>query len=312
MKVMRLADTQSSRLVEATLPQPNPGPGQVLVRVSAAGVIRTELEWYPTTHTKTGEPRTSAVPSHEFSGVVAAVGDGVTNIAPGQAIFGMNDWFEEGALAEYLLAPASSLAPAPRTLTPIEAATVPISALTAWQGLFEHGHLHPGDRVLVHGGAGGVGLFAVQIAHMHGAHVTATGAPRNFDFMRQLGAREVLDSRGRPFEEVLTEKFDIVFDTIGGDTIARSFALVKPERFAITITADHEASTDPRIRDAFFIVTPHCRQLMEIAGMIDMAKLRTFVDAVVPLAEANEAYTGSPAGRRNHGKLVVAVDPNVR
>jgi hypothetical protein len=87
---------------------------------------------------------------------------------------------------------------------------------------------------------------------------------------------------------------------------------VKPERFAITIAADHESSTDPRIRNAFFIVTPNCRQLMEIAGMIDMAKLRTFVDAVVPLAEANEAYTGSPAGRRNHGKLVVAVDPNVR
>ena len=312
MKVMRLADTQSARLVEATLPQPKPGPGQVLVRVSAAGVIRTELEWYPTSHTKSGEPRSGAVPAHEFSGVVAAVGDGVTTVAPGQAIFGMNDWFDEGALAEYLLAPASSLAPAPRTLTPIEAATVPISALTAWQGLFEHGHLHPGDRVLVHGGAGGVGLFAVQIAHMHGAHVTATGAPRNFDFMRRLGAREVLDSRGRPFEEVLTDKFDIVFDTIGGDTIARSFALVKPERFAITITSDHEDAVDPRVRNAFFIVAPNNRQLMEIAGMIDMAKLRTYVDAVVPLAEANEAYTGSPAGRRNHGKLVVAVDPNVR
>lgn len=312
MKVMRLADAEPTQFVEATLPQPQPGPGQVLIRVSAAGVIRTELVWYPTTHTRTGEVRTGAVPAHEFSGVVASVGEGVTDFAPGQAVFGMNDWFDEGALAEYVLAPASSIAPMPKKLSPLEAATVPISALTAWQGLFERGHLHPGDRVLVHGGSGGVGLFAVQIAHMHGALVTATGAPRSFDFMRQLGAREVLDSRGRPFEEVLTGQFDIVFDTIGGDTLLRSLPLVKPKRFAITISADNEAATDQRIKDAFFIVEPNQRQLMEIAAMIDTEKLKTFVDAVVPLEEAGTAYTGSPTGRRGYGKLVVAVDPNLR
>lgn len=312
MKVMRLADKQPTQLVEANVPQPQPGPAQVLVRVAAAGIIRTELQWYPTTHTRSGEPRTGAIPAHEFSGVVAGIGEGVTDFTIGQAVFGMNDWFEDGALAEYLVTLATSLAPAPMTLTPAEAATVPISALTAWQGLFDRGHLHPCDRVFIHGGARGVGLFAVQIAHMHGAFVVATGAPRNFDFIRRLGAHQVIDSRGTPFEQVITQPFDIVLDTVGGDALVRSLPLLKPGRFAVTITSDHEGSTDPRIKDAFFIVEPRQRQLMEIATMIDTSKLRTYVDAIVPLAQATDAYTGSPANRLGHGKLVVAVDPNLR
>ncbi|MBS1800305.1 MAG: NADP-dependent oxidoreductase [Acidobacteria bacterium] len=312
MKVMRLADTQPTQLVEASLPQPQPSPGEVLVRVSAAGIIRTELQWYPTTHTKTGDKRAGAVPAHEFSGTVAAVGESVTDFTIGQAVFGMNDWFEEGALAEYCLALATSIAPAPTTLSPVEAATVPISALTAWQGLFHRGHLHPGDRVLIHGGAGGVGLFAVQIAHLYGAHVIATASPRNFDFIRQLGADEIIDSRATPFEEAITQPVEIVFDTVGGDTLLRSLPFLSPGHYAVTITSDHEAAEDPRIKEAFFIVEPNQRQLMEIAGLIDTSKLKTYVDAVVPFSDANIAYTGTPADRRGHGKLVVAVEPGVR
>ena len=309
MKVMRLADTQQpTQLVESSLPQPKPGQGEVLVRVSAAGVIRTELQWYPTSHTKTGAERPNAVPAHEFSGSVAAVGEGVSDFTVGQAIFGMNDWFEDGALAEYCVALASSIAPAPTTLSLVEAATVPISALTAWQGLFHRGHLHPGDRVLIHGGAGGVGLFAVQIAHLHGAHVIATASPRNFDFIRQLGADEIIDSRATRFEDAITQPVDIVFDTVGGDTLLRSLPLLRPGRFAVTITSDHEATEDSRIKEAFFIVEPNQRQLMEIAALIDTSKLKTYVDAVVPFSEANLAYTGSPAPRLGHGKLVVAVN----
>jgi NADPH:quinone reductase-like Zn-dependent oxidoreductase len=312
MKVMRLADTQPTQLVEASLPQPQPGPGEVLIRTSAAGIIRTELQWYPSTHTKTGADRRNPVPAHEFSGTIAAVGEGVTDFTIGQPIFGMNDWFEEGALAEYCLTLATSIAPSPISLSPTEAATVPISALTAWQGLFHRGHLHPGDRVLIHGGAGGVGLFAVQIAHLHGAHVIATASQRNFDFIRQLGADEIIDSRATRFEEAISQPLDIVFDTVGGDTLIRSLPLLRPGRFAVTITSDHEASEDPRIKESFFIVEPNQRQLMEIAALIDTSKLRTFVDAVVPLAEANLAYTGNPPKRLGHGKLVVAIDPAIR
>jgi len=309
MKAMRLAaaNGEHTHLVEASLPQPTPGPGEVLVRVAAAGVIRTEPLWYPTTHTKSGAPRPFAIPAHEFSGTIAALGEGVRDFSIGDCIFGMNDWFADGALAEYLVTRTTSIAPTPTTLTPTEAATVPISALTAWQGLFYRGHLHPGDRVLIHGGAGGVGLFAVQIAHLHGAHVIATAAPRNFDFLRRLGAHELIDSRAQRFEDAIHQPLDIVFDTVGGDILTRSLPFIKPGRFAVTITSDHAGTADPRVKEAFFIVEPHQRQLMEIAALIDTHKLKTYVDATVPLAQANVAYTGSPANRLGHGKLVIAV-----
>ena len=164
MKAMRLADSsESPKLVEASIPQPQPGPGEILIRVAAAGTIRTELSWYPNKHDKTGAPRHNAIPAHEFAGTIVALGDGVTDFTLDQHIYGLNDWFAEGALAEYCLTTPNAIAPAPRTLTPAEAATVPISALTAWQGLFDRGHLHPGDRVLVHGAAGSVGLFVGSV-----------------------------------------------------------------------------------------------------------------------------------------------------
>lgn len=312
MKVMRLADSaQSPKLLEATLPDPQPGSGQIVVRVSAAGVTPTELSWYPTTHDQSGAARTGAVPSHEFSGTIAAVGPGVVDFAVGQSIFGMNDWFAQGALAELCITETSSIAPAPITLTPIQAASVPIGALTAWQGLFEHGHLHPGDRVLIHGAAGAVGHFAVQIAHLHGAHIIATASPADFPFIRQLGADEVIDYHTARFEDAITQPVDIVFDTVGGDTLLRSLPLVKPGRFAVTIAADEESSDDPRVKHAFFIVKPHQRQLMEIAALIDTGKLRTFVDAVVRFNKAEDAYTGKVTDRKGKGKLVVAVNPAV-
>ncbi len=310
MKAMRLADSgQSPALVEVNLPEFLPGPGQVLVRVAAAGVIPTELEWYPTTHLQSGERRTNAVPAHEFSGTVAALGDSVSDFALNQNVFGMNDWFSEGALAEFCLTEAYSLAPAPLTLNPIQAATVPISALTAWQGLFEHGHLHPGDRVLIHGAAGAVGLFAVQIAHLHGAHVIATASASDFGLLRQLGAQETIDYHTTRFENAIPQSVDIVFDTVGGDTLLRSYPLIKPGRFVVTVASDSESSQDPRVMHSFFIVKPHQRQLMEVAALIDTGKLRTFVHAVVPFAQAAAAYNGKIENGSGHGKVVVAVNP---
>lgn len=310
MKAIRLAESsESPKLVEASIPQPQPGPGEVLIHVSAAGVIRTELQWYPTTHDKSGAPRIGAVPTHEFAGTVAALSEDVTDFTLGQPVYGMNDWFADGALAEYCLTQASSIAPAPITLSPIEAATVPISALTAWQGLFDHGHFHPCDRVLVHGGAGSVGLFAVQIAHLHGGHVMTTVSGKNISFARQLGAHEVIDYHTTRFEDAIQQPVDIIFDTVGGDTLLRSLPLLKPNRSAITISSDNESSTDERIKNAFFIVEPNQRNLMEVALLIDTSKLHTWVDAVVPLAEATSAYNGKIPNRTGHGKIVIAVAP---
>jgi NADPH:quinone reductase-like Zn-dependent oxidoreductase len=151
-------------LVEGEAAKPEAGAGEVVVRVRAAGVTPTEVEWYPTTHTKTGEARAGAVLSHEFSGVVEAVGEGVTGITAGEAVFGMNDWFAEGALAEYCVTRPEWIAAKPKGVSDAEAAATPIGALTAWQGLFDRARLRAGERVLVHGGAGAVGVFAVQLA----------------------------------------------------------------------------------------------------------------------------------------------------
>src|SRR5262245_30828990 len=206
MKTMRLSDSaQPPVLVEETVPQPQPRRGELLVRVYAAGVTPTELLWYPTTHSKTGERRSHAVPGHEFSGVIAAVGEETVGFAIGQEVYGMNDWFADGALAEYCLTQPSSVAPKPPSLTHVEAASVPIGALTAWQGLFDRARLQAGERVLVHGGAGAVGVFAIQLARFRGAQVTATASARNLTFVAQLGAAQVIDYRAGRFEDTNQE-----------------------------------------------------------------------------------------------------------
>ena len=190
MKCLRIAD-DGQQLTITDAPRPQPGHGELLIEVRAAAVTPSEFSWYPTTHKKNGEPRKGAVPCHEFSGLVASTGDG--SFTTGQEVFGMNDWYSDGALAEFCIAPSFAIAKKPRSLTHAEAASVPISALTAWQGLFDRAKLQSGDRVLVHGGAGGVGVFAVQLARLHGAHVIATVSARNSDFVSSLGVDQIVD-----------------------------------------------------------------------------------------------------------------------
>jgi NADPH:quinone reductase-like Zn-dependent oxidoreductase len=310
MKAMRLSDsTDQPVLVEDDVPQPQPRRGELLVRVYAAGVTSKELIWYPTTHTKNGELRRRAVPCHEFSGVVAAVGEDVTGFGVGQEVYGMNDWFADGALAEFCITQPNSVAPKPAKLTHAEAASVPISALTAWQGLFDRASLRAGERVLVHGGAGAVGLFAVQLARFHGAHVIATASSRNFEFVKALGAERIIDYHGTRFEEEVSE-VDVVFDTVGGETLQRSWSVLAPGGRMITIAAASETPADDRVKQAFFIVEPDHEQLTRIGRMLDAGDLRTFVDAVLPLAQTSAAYTGAVKQRRGRGKLVVAVAPS--
>ena len=308
MKAMRLADSgDSSALVEEDIPRPLPGRGEVLIKVYAVGVTSKELLWYPTTHDKNGERRRRAVPGHEFSGVVAAVGDDVDHFVVGQEIYGMNDWFADGATAEFCITQPANIASKPVTLTHIEAASVTISALTAWQGLFERAKLRPGEHVLVHGGAGGVGLFAIQLARFAGAQVTTTASSRNSEFVRQLGAERAIDYRAMPFEKQVTE-VDVVFDTVGGETLRRSWSVLKPGGRMVTVAADSEAIMDERTKQGFFIVEANGEQLARIGRMLDAGELRTEVDAVLLLHRAAEAYAGTVKERRGRGKLVISVD----
>jgi NADPH:quinone reductase-like Zn-dependent oxidoreductase len=310
MRAMRLADVTAgaARFVEAEVPQPTPSAGEVLIRVHAAGVTATELIWYPTAHTKDGAPRTNAIVAHEFSGVIAEVGADVHDFRVGQEIYGMNDWFAEGALAEYCVANPSGIAPKPAKLTHTEAASVPISALTAWQGLFDRAHLKSGQRALIHGASGGVGIFAVQLAHIRGAHVIATASARNRDFVKQLGADEFVDYASQRFEDIARD-IDIVFDGVGGETFDRSLGVLKPGGQIVTIaaSAEAEAANDERVKNAFFIVEPNQKQLIEVTKLIDAGKLKPVVDAVVPLADAASAYNGSAKNRQSRGKIVIDI-----
>src|SRR6266566_4435581 len=210
------------RLVYEDAPQPHPDAGEVLVRVYATGVIATELSWSATYQTKGGSARALPIPGHDLSGVVVEVGSGVTALTRGSAVYALTAFDRDGAEAEYTIALPGELAPKPRALDHVQAAAVPLTALTAWQALFEHAGLSAGQTVLIHGAAGGVGVFAVQLARWAGAHVTATASARNRDFLRELGANENIDYKTTRFEEVV-QGVDFVFDTVGGDTLQRSW-----------------------------------------------------------------------------------------
>src|SRR5258708_4250609 len=238
MKAIYLKSKNSAEgLVAGEIPRPEPKAGEALVKVHATAVTPTELQWFPTFNTQSGEPRPfPIVLSHEFSGVVESLGTNVNSFKIGEEVYGLNDWFANGAQAEYCVVKATALARKPASLDHAHAAVVPISALTAWQGLLEKTKLVRGQRVLIHGAAGGVGNFAVQLARWRGAHVMATASAANLDFVRSLGAEDVIDYRTTRFEDT-ARNVDVVFDSLGGETLERSWPVLKPGGRLVTIAA---------------------------------------------------------------------------
>jgi NADPH:quinone reductase-like Zn-dependent oxidoreductase len=305
MKAVRLHGPGPESLMYEDAPRPSAGAGEVLIRVHAAAVTPTEPLWEPTWKMSNGEPRPQPVIlGHEFSGVVADVGPGL-DVAVGDEVYGLNDWYRDGAQAEYCVARAEDLAPRPRSVDHVHAAATPISGLTAWQAFFERARLEVGERVLIHAGAGAVGTFAVQLARWHGARVIATAATPNVDFVRDLGAHDVVDYTRTRFEEVARD-VDVVLDTVGGETLARSWGVVRAGGRVVTIATSSEGATDPRVREAFFIVRADRGQLGELARLIEAGVLRPVVARVLPLAEARAAYTARPRGS-TRGKTVLRV-----
>ena len=307
MKAMQVNNAgQAPVLTLVELPKPEAGAGEILVQVHAAGVTATELLWYPTTHTKSGAARTRAVPGHEFSGVVAAIGKDVHDFAVGDEVYGINDWFADGATAEFCITLPHNIARKPATLGHEAAATVPIGALTSWQALVDRAKVKAGERILIHGGAGAVGLYAVQLAHVRGAHVITTVSAQDFDFVKQIGADQAIDYKVSRFEKEVRD-VDVIFDTVGGETLERSWAVLKPGGRMITIAADSEGTPDQRVKDAFFIVEANQKQLVEIATQIDAGQLRAFVKTSVALSEASYAYRGKLRDKGGSGIIVVVV-----
>jgi NADPH:quinone reductase-like Zn-dependent oxidoreductase len=220
----------------------------------------------------------------------------------------MLDYGCDGAEAELTIALPNELAPKPRTLDHVQAAAVPLAALTAWQALFDHAHLAAGQTVLMQGAAGGVGVFAVQLARWAGAQVIATASARNRDFLRELGANEVIDYTTTRFEEVV-KPVDVVFDTVGGETLARSWQVVKPGGMLVSVVSP-QPSADARkrhdVRFAWFVVQPDREQLVQIGALIDAGRIRPAIDTVLPLSQARQAYEQGAKGH-TRGKIVLRV-----
>ncbi|HEU5441244.1 MAG TPA: NADP-dependent oxidoreductase [Ktedonobacterales bacterium] len=308
MKAIRLHGRSGpDQLVYEEAPEPRPGPGEVLVRVAASGIIVTELKWDITYQTPAGAPRPLPIPGRDLCGVVAEVSADVTGVAVGDAVYGMLGYGRDGAEAEYAIALPSELAPKPHTLDDVQAAAVPLAALTAWQALFLHAQVAQGQRVLIHGAAGGVGTYAVQLAHWARAEVLATAAARNGAFLRDLGADQVIDYATTPFEDVVHDA-DVVLDLVGGDTLTRSWQVVREGGVVVSVVSPPptEPSPRPEVRFVYFIVEPSGVQLRQIGGLLDEGRVRPIVDQVFPLAEARRAYD---AGIHGHprGKIVLTV-----
>lgn len=308
MKAIRLRTRGGpENLVYEDAPKPVPAPDEALVRVCATGITRTELTWDQTYQNADGSPRLPTIPGHEMSGVVESVPAGFHDLAPGDAVYALTDFPHDGAAAECIATRATNLALKPRSIDFVHAAAVTLSGLTAWQALFTHGSLQPGQRVLIHGGAGGVGTFAVQLAHWKGAHVIATSSAANHDFLRGLGADEVIDYTTVRFEDAACD-IDLVLDTVGQDTLDRSWKVLRQGGLmvsvAMPIPADEPAKH--RVRGLFFIVEPDRDQLREMAGLIDGGLLKSIVATVLPLARAREAFELG-AGGHTRGKIVLQV-----
>jgi NADPH:quinone reductase-like Zn-dependent oxidoreductase len=307
MKAIRLhARGGFEALVYEDAPEPKPQAGEVLIRVRATAMTPTEFAWDPTWQTASGAARPFPfILGHEFSGTVAAVGPGVAKAFVCQEVYGLNDWFADGAQAEYCLAKLEEIAPKPRSLTHVEAAVAPIAGLTAWQGLLERAQLKTGQSVLVHGAAGGVGVFATQLARYRGARVFATASDGNLDFVHSLGADEVIDHQAQRFEEVVQD-VDVVFDTVGGETLRRSWQVLKPGGKLVSVAPHTAKAEDQRDRDTFLKVQANSRQLMGMARLLDAGKIEVAVAAVFPLHEARQAYERAAEGHLQ-GKIVLEI-----
>jgi len=305
MKAVYLDGTGAESLRFGEIEKPEPEPDEVLVKVYATALTPTELHWFPTSHDSSGAPRPfPIVLSHEFAGVVEGLGPRVRNWKIGDAVYGLNDWFSNGAQAEYVTAPATSLAPKPKSIDHIHAAVTPISALTAWQGLLEKAQVRRGQRVLIHGGAGGVGSFAVQLAHWKGAKVIATASSGNIEFVQSLGADEVINYERERFEDMV-DGVDVVFDTVGGDALERSWRVMADNGRLVTVASQNQQDSNPRSRDAFMLVRADGSQLSEIATFIDAGVLQVFAAEVFPLELARDAYTRARQGKMR-GKIALS------
>jgi len=294
-------------LVVDDVPRPAPGQDEVLLRVKAAGVGPWDA-LIRSGHSVLPQPLPLTLGS-DVSGIVEETGPGTSRLRVGEAVFGATNERFTGGYAEYAVAAASRLAKMPRRLGFIEAASVPVVACTAWQMVFEHGAVDATKRVLVHGAAGNVGAYAVQLAKRIAGEVIATASSSGLAYVRGLGADRVIDAQRSRFEDVLSD-VDVVLDTVGGDTQERSFAVLKPGGVLVSAVAepDQDKAARHSVRALFFLVDVSSQRLEQLAALIEAGELKTNTGEVLPLADARIAHEMLAGKPHRRGKIVLRVD----
>ncbi|MCP3785084.1 NADP-dependent oxidoreductase [Micromonospora sp. A3M-1-15] len=282
-------------------PEPEPALNDVVVRVHASGFVPTELAWPSTWTDRLGRDRTPSIPGHELAGVVTALGYGTTGLSVGQRVFGLTDWNRDGTLAEYVAVEARNLAPLPGDVDFTVGASLPISGLTAWQGLFEHGRLQAGQSVLVHGAAGAVGSIVTQLAGEFGAYVIGTGRAADRQKALGFGAQEFVDLENEVLEDV--GGVDLVFDVIGGNIGKRSAGLVRAGGTLVSVVGPPEAQPAEGLAVDFVVVADRA-QLGEIVRRVRDGRLRTNIGNVATLDDAVAALNPT---ERTTGKTIIRV-----
>jgi NADPH:quinone reductase-like Zn-dependent oxidoreductase len=295
------AGTAGMKLVER--PDPAAAINDVIVQIHASGFVPTELTWPSTWTDRRNRDRTPSIPGHELAGIVTALGYGTTGLSVGQRVFGLADWYRDGTLAEYVAIEARNLAPLPGDLDFTVGASLPISGLTAWQGLFEHGRLQSGQTVLAHGAAGAVGSMVTQLAREAGAYVIGTGRAADRQKVLDFGAHQFVDLDSDTLEDV--GKVDLVFDVIGGDIQKRSAGLIRSGGTLVSIVGPAEARpADGLAID--FVVESDRAQLREIVQRVRKGRLRTNIGKIATLDDAVAAFNPT---ERISGKTIIRVRP---
>ena len=306
MKAIRVLRYGPPSVVEIDdVPRPSPGRGQLLVRVEAAGVGPWDALF------REGESKLEPLPiilGSDISGTVEALGPEVSGFKPGDEVYGSTNPQFSGGQAEYAVPLAGMIAPKPRKLTFIEAASVPVVAVTAWQMLFEYGEVAAGQTVLIHGAAGSVGAYAVQLAREAGLHIVATAGTADLDYVRGLGAERVFDYKKDRFEESLSG-VDIVLDTQGGATQQKSLRVLKRGGILVSIVSPvpEAAQKQYAIRAAYFYAEVTTARLKKLTELIDAGKLKSDVGTVLPLERARDAHEMLAGAPHKRGKIVLSI-----
>jgi NADPH:quinone reductase-like Zn-dependent oxidoreductase len=295
------AGTAGMRLVER--PEPPAAINDVVVEVHASGFVPTELAWPSTWTDRAGRDRAPSIPGHELAGVVTALGYGTTGLSVGQRVFGLTDWHRDGTLAEYAAVEARNLAPLPGDVDFTVGASLPISGLTAWQGLFQHGRVQAGQTVLAHGAAGSVGSMVTQLAREVGAYVIGTGRAADRQKALDFGAQEFVDLDNDGLEDV--GGVDLVFDVIGGDIQERSAGLVRAGGTLVSVVGPTEARPADGLA-VDFVVESDRAQLGQIVQRMRDGRLRTHIGNVATL---DDAVTALNPTERRQGKTIISVRP---